>query len=407
MRHSALGGTFSGMARVALSGGSPMPTMPSAHAEAQIREGGGRRFIAGVAVLVAVVLLQQLAQYITNRDQVRLVSVMMWFSLELPTLLWTLSFLFRWSRARQVPWGGFVALGMLLAAAVGGAWGALFFFVSHDWPQLGLRAFTTQPVSLMRTVLYGLTQAQTQFGLWTLAFALPSMLEAARVRELQAQKLEAESQQLRSAAELARLRSHLEPHFLLNTLNAIAGLVTEEPKQARRLLSALGDLLRDALRNQHESQPLAAQIEWLKRYAQILEARHRGDLSFSWDIAPETEQASLPPLLLQPLVENAVKHGALRAKGPGQVWIKAELLDHGKRLCCSVRDNGPGTHPGPVRVGAFGLESVRRRIQLRYGDRGEVSLESLPNGTLATVIVPALGADKTRTGEHEQLAEST
>jgi len=237
-------------------------------------------------------------------------------------------------------------------------------------------------------LLFGLTQAQTHFGLWTLGYALPTMLENARVRELEAQKMAAESQQLRSAAELARLRGHLEPHFLLNTLNAIAGLVTEDPRQARRLIAALGELLRDALRNETDAQPLSAQVEWLQRYAQILEARHRGDLSFSWEIAPETESHLLPRLLLQPLVENAVKHGALRANGPGHVHLRATLDASGERLVCTVRDNGPGVPSGPVRAGAFGLESVQRRLQLRSGAAACLSLCSEPEDAVAQVAIP-------------------
>jgi hypothetical protein len=346
--------------------------------------------VTGVCVLLAVVLLQVLAQYITSRDAGRLVSVLTLFALELPTLLVALSALFRWTRRRGLRWEYFVALGMLLAAAVGSAWGAVFYALSQAYPELGLRVFTSLPISLMRVALYGLTQAQSHFGLWTLAFVLPSLLEDARTRTLRAEKLEAESSQLRTAAELARLRSHLEPHFLLNTLNAIAGLVTEEPREARRLLAALGDLLRDALRDEQEWQPLAAQIEWLKRYAQILEARHRGDLSFDWEIHADCERNTLPRLLLQPLVENAVKHGALRARGPGRVWVKTELVAEGNRLVCTVRDNGPGTGPGPIRNGAFGLESVRRRVALRYGEDGHVSLAARPDGTVVTVDVPAL-----------------
>jgi LytS/YehU family sensor histidine kinase len=279
---------------------------------------------------------------------------------------------------------------MLMAAAIGSAWGLIFHSVSQAFPQLGLHAFSNQPISLMRVVLYGLASAQTHFGLWTLAFVLPALLDDARVRALQAEKLQAESEQLRTAAELARLRSHIEPHFLLNTLNAIAGLVTEEPREARGLLAALGDLLRDALRDEQEWQALSEQIEWLKRYAQILEARHRGDLSFSWEISAGSEHKALPHLLLQPLLENAVKHGALRARGPGRVWIKTELTGDGSRLLCTVRDNGPGAPPGPVRTGAFGLESVRRRLALRYGSGGHMSLAALPEGTIATVDVPAV-----------------
>ncbi|HEX4351360.1 MAG TPA: histidine kinase, partial [Polyangiales bacterium] len=268
------------------------------------------RLLTGVCVLVVVVVLQLLAQYITSRDAGRLISVMVWFGFELPVLLVGLSLLFRWSRKKRLAWGVFVSLGLLLSAVVGATWGFIFHGVSQAFPDLGLRAFSNQPSSLIRVVLYGLASAQSHFGLWTLAFILPALLDDARVRALRAEKLEAESAQLRTATELARLRSNLEPHFLLNTLNAIAGLVTEEPREARRLLSALGDLLRDALRDEQEWQSLSAQIEWLKRYAQILEARHRGDLTFSWEIHAESEAKPLPRLLLQPLLENAVKHGA-------------------------------------------------------------------------------------------------
>jgi LytS/YehU family sensor histidine kinase len=280
----------------------------------------------------------------------------------------------------------------------------VFHSVSHAFPELGLRAFSNHPISLLRVVLYGLASAQTHFGLWTLAFVLPGLLDDARVRALRAEKLEAESEQLRTAAELARLRSHLEPHFLLNTLNAIAGLVTEEPREARRLLSALGDLLRDALRDEQEWQPVSAQIAWLKRYAQILEARHRGDLNFAWEIDEAAEHKTLPRLLLQPLVENAIKHGALRAQGVGQVWVKIELAADGSRLVCTVRDNGPGMPAGPVRDGAFGVESVRRRIALRYGAQGHVSFSTSPEGTVAVVDVPAAAQSGAEAASREDAA---
>ena len=349
-----------------------------------------RRVLFGLGVMLFVVLLQQLAIFISNRDVNRLSSVLVWFGLELPTLLFALTQLFGWSRRHQLRWGVFVALGMVLSALLGSLWGAVFYAAMQTWPELGLRAFSSapQPATLTRVALFGLTQAQTHFGLWTLGYALPAMLENVRVRELEAQKLAAESLQLRSAAELARLRGHLEPHFLLNTLNAIAGLVTEDPRQARRLIAALGELLRDALKNESDAQPLSAQVEWLQRYAQILEARHRGDLRFSWEIAPETEQQVLPRLLLQPLVENAVKHGALRASGPGHVLLRTALDGSGERLLCTVRDNGPGIPSGPVRAGAFGIESVQRRLQLRYGSAARLSLFSEADGAVAQVEIP-------------------
>src|SRR5262249_59973728 len=113
------------------------------------------------------------------------------------------------------------------------------------------------------------------------------------------------------------LRSGLEPHFLLNTLNTIAGLVTEDPREARRLLGTVGDLLRDLVAPAGEMQTVEEQLQWLRRYAQILETRHAGQLAFRWEVGRGTTQVLLPRLLLQPLVENAVKRGALMRAAAG------------------------------------------------------------------------------------------
>ena len=211
----------------------------------------------------------------------------------------------------------------------------------------------------------GFAMGFTNFGLWALAFVFPFALEDARFRAM-------EAQQLRTTAELARLRSHLEPHFLLNTLNAIAGLTTEEPRAARRLLASLGDLLRDSLRDQGEMQTLGDQIDWLRHYGRILEERHAGRLTFHWDLGAGARAALLPRLLLQPLVENAVKHGALARESGGR----------------TVEDNGLGMPDGVTRSGAMGVHSVQRRLALQYADRASFRLESSPAGTRSIVEVP-------------------
>ncbi len=193
-------------------------------------------------------------------------------------------------------------------------------------------------------------------------------------------------QRLRSEAELARLRSHLEPHFLLNTLNAIAGLVTEEPREARRLLSCLGDLLRDAVQDTGERQPLEKQIAWLRRYGEILEARHRGVLQLDGMWRATREHVLLPRFLLQPLVENAVKHGALRrGDREGRVVVRTRF-EEGGRLVCEVEDNGPGMPDADVRAGAFGLHAVRRRLELE-AHGASLRHESSPEGTRSIVEI--------------------
>jgi len=148
----------------------------------------------------------------------------------------------------------------------------------------------------------------------------------------------------------------------------------------------LGDLLRDSVAPSGEMQTLDAQIAWLRRYAQILETRHAGHLAFRWDIGNGTPQALLPTLLLQPLVENAVKHGALMRRGGGEIVVRTELS--GPRLVCTVEDNGPGIADKPTRDGAFGLVSVRRRLELRYAKAATLRLESSAGRTRSVIELP-------------------
>jgi sensor histidine kinase YesM len=131
-------------------------------------------------------------------------------------------------------------------------------------------------------------------GLWAVALFGPRAVSDASAREI-------EARELRTAAELARFRANLQPHFLLDTLTTIAGLVALDPRGAREVLGALGDLLRDSLEEVDEMQTLEREVAWLRRYAEILEMRHRGSLRFQWEIAPETRALWVPRQLLQPL----------------------------------------------------------------------------------------------------------
>ena len=213
-------------------------------------------------------------------------------------------------------------------------------------------------------------------GLWALVFLLPAVLRDANLRSLAADVV-------RREAELAQLRTSLEPHFLLNTLHTIAALTVDEPLVARRLLAALGDLLRDALASSPEIRPLEADLHWLKRYAEILEVRHRGSLRFEWGIAPETTAVPLPKLLLQPLLENAVKHGVLCRDEGGVVIVRTRFVHRALELV--VEDNGSGMPPGTKE--GLGLRMVRERLSLVHPG-ASLRLESSSEGTRATIEIP-------------------
>ncbi len=347
-----------------------------------------RRRTLGISVVGVVACLQLTIQYLASHDLGRLFVHATYLLGALPILMVLLSKGFAWANRRRLGPLPAMLAGILVAGALGAAFGA------------GIRAFTHHHTLLLpqrdgglaRALAFGFLYGQLAYGLWALGFVVPFALEDARVRSLEADKLRLEAEKLRTAAELSRLRAHLEPHFLLNTLNAIAGLVTEDPREARRLLVCLGDLLRDALRDEDEMQPLDEQIAWLRRYAEILEARHPGDLVFRWEIAGETRDILLPRLLLQPLLENAVQHGALRRSGGGEVVVRTCTNGApGGRMICTIEDNGPGM-PEEVRAGAFGLHVVRRRLELKYRAGASLRFESSPGGTRSIVELPRQAA---------------
>jgi signal transduction histidine kinase len=337
------------------------------------------RATRGTILVVGVMLLQVAADLVSGREGARAATRLGFLALEVPVLMLALSASFSWSVRRQMSASRGLAASVAIATGIGCAFGLLYGTVAIHVP--ALRLHSQNGVSLARSAIFGVLNAQMYFGLWALGFVYPFAVESAGVRAL-------EAQQLRSEAELAHLRAHLEPHFLLNTLNAIAGLVTEDPREARRLLVCLGDLLRDAVQETSELQRLDKQIAWLRRYAQILEARHHGTLCFRWDVAADCQQAMLPRLLLQPLVENAVKHGALRREdGAGEVVVRASRRSDGA-LVCVVEDNGPGMPDADVRTGAFGLQAVRRRLALE-AHRASLRFESSSEGTRSIVEIAA------------------
>jgi signal transduction histidine kinase len=339
----------------------------------------------GVTVVAGVILLQLATELVAGHESARILARLAFLTFELPVLMVALSSSFGWSVRRRMTAGEALGTGMAIATAIGFLFGIFYGFAAMRLP--ALRLHVPNAVSFVRSSLFGILNAQLYFGVWALAFVYPSAVESAQLRAL-------EAQELRSRAEVARLRAHLEPHFLLNTLNAIAGLVTEEPREARRLLVCLGDLMRDAVQDANELQPLERQIAWLRRYAEILEARHRGVLRFEWDVRPECNARILPRLLLQPLIENAVKHGALRrTDGAGEVVVRAFTREDGT-LICTIEDNGPGMPDADVRAGAFGLQAVRRRLELEAPNASSLRLEWSGEGTRSIVEIAGKPFDR-------------
>lgn len=345
-----------------------LPTRPTSRA--------ARRWI-GVAVVLLIVLLQTATELLAGHERARVLLRLGMAAVQMPLLMLMLSASFEWAQRRRHGSVATLLTGAALAGALGAIFGLVFWKIGDVYPAFRMRPGPVVPP--WRSAAWGFLFGQFHFGIWALAFVYPFAVEDARLRAL-------ETERLKSEVDLARLRAHLEPHFLLNSLNAIAGLVTDDPRAARRLLAALGDLLRDATRD-GEMQPVGAEVEWLQRYAAILEARYEGALAFRWDVDPRASALEVPRLLLQPLVENAVKHGALARGDGGEVVVTVKLEDGDDVLRCTISDNGPGIGDAPARSGAFGLDAVRRRLSLK-DPRASLAIDSSAAGTRAVVAWP-------------------
>jgi LytS/YehU family sensor histidine kinase len=202
-------------------------------------------------------------------------------------------------------------------------------------------------------------------------------------RDLRAVQLEAQL----SAARLTALQGQLRPHFLFNTLNMIAEQVYTDPAGADAMLTRLGVLLRSSFTEaDRERVPLRRELELLESYIEIMRARFRGRLTFELHVDPTTLDALVPRFILQPLVENAIKHGVEPREEGGRVTVTARR--EGDSVDLEVRDSGDGL-AGAIREGT-GVRNTRERLHHLYGAaRQRFALSPAPGGgTIASVVIP-------------------
>jgi two-component system, LytTR family, sensor kinase len=187
-----------------------------------------------------------------------------------------------------------------------------------------------------------------------------------------------------SQAQLRALQSQLRPHFLFNTLNAVAEQVYTDPAAADRMIMRLGALLRASLSTSdtHEI-PLRDELGTLDHYFEIMKIRHRDRLRVAVRVEPGAEQALVPAMVLQPLVENALQHGMEPSERATSIEVRAELRRD--RLVLSVIDDGLGLEDGPLREG-IGLRNTRERLQQLYGDRQRLLVAPRSGGGVSCVI---------------------
>jgi two-component system, LytTR family, sensor kinase len=272
---------------------------------------------------------------------------------------------------------------------------SLVFGVAYTYLNTAVTAMFDAPIETAwvgATLLETITRViyrQGTFVYWAIA-AICLVLDYQRDlkdREIRSAELE----RLLAEARLAALRTQLDPHFLFNTLNSISAYVERAPREARLMLEQLGDLLRISLEHANEQEiPLERELAFVDRYIQLQLVRYADRLDVKVNAVPEVLVATVPTFLLQPLVENAIRHGVGKLTSAGVIELSA--WRENEQLCIRVRDNGPGLPPGWTldRDGGIGLGNTRARLEQLYG-KGRYTFDVGPDGgqgTRVTIAIP-------------------
>ncbi|HEX6973937.1 MAG TPA: sensor histidine kinase [Vicinamibacterales bacterium] len=222
---------------------------------------------------------------------------------------------------------------------------------------------------------------------WAIAGLSHALLyyRESRERALRAAQLETKLIE----AQMRTLQQQLQPHFLFNTLHAISALMHRDVDAADRTLIRLSDLLRMTLENLGAQQvTLKTELDFLTKYLEIEQTRFADRLTVDFDVQPDALDVLVPTLLVQPLVENAIKHGIAKKKGPGRISIHA----HGAhdKLCIEVRDDGVGLSDSALNAlqKGIGVSTTRARLQHQYGADYRFEFHRLSQGLAVLVAVP-------------------
>src|SRR5947209_601935 len=358
--------------------------------------GGARRerwtrlaLVWGVWTLVGLFFASQLYVYFARTEKaVPFAKSVAWqvlavyvFAVSTPLVLW----LARRFRIGSSSWRRMLCVHLLAGTMFAVAWAVCHITIASLFSG---EAKLLAPDSLARNAFFMLDRELLVYWIVVLTSHAAVYYQRYREGELRA-----------SQAQLQALKMQLHPHFLFNTLHSISALVHRDPEAADKMIARLGDFLRLTLdASATQEVPLRRELEFLNCYLDIERVRFSDRLTTSIEVDPRVLDCRVPNLILQPLVENAIRHGVSQRTAPGHVRVRAERLGDVLRL--QVTDNGAGlstvaaAHARRATKGGVGLSNTRARLQQLYGSAYRFELSDDPRGgATATLEIPLLDYD--------------
>ena len=348
-------------------------------------EGGRQRwallgFVAGIWALVGLFYSSQIYLFFLRTPKpVSLLYAVAWqmsavvvFAVSTPLVLW----LARRYRIDRHSWRRSLTAHMLAGTVVATVWAACHILM--DWRFAGSTTHATL-ANLPRVIFFNLDKELLVYWIIVVVSHAVNYYQRYREGELRA-----------SQAQLQALKMQLHPHFLFNALHSISALVHADPDAADTMIARLGDFLRLTLDTAAAQEvPLRQEIEFLNCYLEIERIRFRDRLTTSIVVDPQALECRVPNLLLQPIVENAIRHGVAPRSAPGRVEVRAERRGGSLRL--QVKDNGRGLPEGAcaTKGGGVGLSNTRARLEQLYGGAYSFGIENDPaGGAVVTLEIP-------------------
>ncbi len=305
-----------------------------------------------------------------------LISHVIGYTIHLFFSVGTISGLERWARnAGYAAKVAYYALIPTLSVFVG-------FWIVAQFLDVGPRGWLTRP-SVIFSVLFSSAVISIVLSIVLFWRERTAVAEAYLARERErGERIEREA----ALANLRALQAQIEPHFLFNTLANVTGLIDPDPAKAKRMLESFIRFLRASLAaTRSESTTLGAEADLIGAYLDVLAVRMGSRLRYVMDVEPSLSAYALPPLLLQPVVENAIKHGLEPKVDGGDVSVRARRAEG----CVAIEIADTGIGFAPTTSGGVGLTNLRDRLRLLYGERASMSIrENAPTGTVVAIRLP-------------------